>query len=348
MSLIGSVSLTNKKEGLFLGSVKLDNLNVESNSVLYSSDGVNISGNNQKLKFDETLKQLTINDGLSYTSAYPISLQTSDNEATYYTGVLAQNKNNSDGASTHILITNDLGTDSSNYGGLDMASSNSTVQYGQFGTMKNALGLSSQSSSIVLTPNAGGQEPLNENANIMLTYNGGTKAHIINNNGQLIVGADTPDFTGSTYGGDDGGTDKVLTSNGTSGLKWSSLNLTGFQKQFYYLSTFTPQQQGYSIQISTPEQLSFNIAKKYKITIVYNFDIVSGSIIQCAFAIRDNDSTTLQQVQMNLQKQHQTVTIVFNIQPLIESSYLYFLASSGDQINNSDSDCIIWDIQEIQ
>ena len=221
MSLvIGSVSLTNKQEGLFLGSIKLDNLNVESNSVLYSSDGVNISGDNQKLKFDETLNQLTINDGLSYTSAYPISLQTSDNEATYYTGVLTQNKNNSDGASTHILITNDIGTDSSNYGGLDMASSNSTVQYGQFGTMKNALGLSSQSSSIVLTPNAGGQEPLTENANIMLTYNGGTKAHIINNNGQLIVGADTPDFTGSTYGGDDGGTNKVLTSNGTSGLKW--------------------------------------------------------------------------------------------------------------------------------
>jgi hypothetical protein len=54
----------------------------------------------------------------------------------------------------------------------------------------------------------------------MLTYNGGSKAHIINNNGQLIVGADNPSYSGSTYGGDNGGTDSVLTSDGTNGLKW--------------------------------------------------------------------------------------------------------------------------------
>ena len=45
MSLVGAVSLTNK-EGLFLGSVNLDNLNLEPNQIVYSSDGINMSGLN--------------------------------------------------------------------------------------------------------------------------------------------------------------------------------------------------------------------------------------------------------------------------------------------------------------
>ena len=102
-----------------------------------------------------------------------------------------------------------------------MFSSTSTIQFGQFGTMPNALGISSQSSSIVLTPNAGNSEEAVQNNNIILTYSGGTKAHIINNNGQLIVGADNPSFAGNTYGGDDGSVNKVLTSDGVSGLKWT-------------------------------------------------------------------------------------------------------------------------------
>ena len=50
---------------------------------------------------------------------------------------------------------------------------------------------------------------------------------------------------------------------------------------------------------------------------------------------------------MNLSKPHQAITLIFNVQPLLASSKLYFLASSGDQIENSDSDSITWDIQEI-
>jgi hypothetical protein len=45
MSLIGAVSLTNK-EGLFLGSVNLDNLNLDPNQLLYSSNGVDMEGLN--------------------------------------------------------------------------------------------------------------------------------------------------------------------------------------------------------------------------------------------------------------------------------------------------------------
>jgi hypothetical protein len=115
-----------------------------------------------------------------------------------------------------------------------MFSSNSTVQYGQFGTMPNALGLSSQSSSIVLTANSGGQEPTVQNENIFLCFANGTKAHVINKNGQIILNANNPDFTGSTYGGDDGGVGNVIQSNGASGLIWApSGGFSSYWNVFY-------------------------------------------------------------------------------------------------------------------
>jgi hypothetical protein len=46
MSLVGSVSLTNNENGLYLGKVNIDNLNVSADQLLYSTDGVNISGLN--------------------------------------------------------------------------------------------------------------------------------------------------------------------------------------------------------------------------------------------------------------------------------------------------------------
>jgi hypothetical protein len=241
-TLIGDVALTNKR-GVFLGEVNLANLNTDANAVLYSTDGTDIKGDSTILKFEQDIKKLTVSEAMSYTSAYPIGVETANNENTYFTGVLAQQKNASDGASAHLLITNDLGTDSSFYGGLDMFSSNSTVQYGQFGSMKNALGLSSQSSSIVLTPNAGNSENQDENSNIFLTFNGGQKAHIIDNSGRLVVNANNPSFSGDTYGGDDGAVNKCLTSDGVQGLKWipqggySSLFNTFFENKQYKTTT---------------------------------------------------------------------------------------------------------------
>jgi hypothetical protein len=123
----------------------------------------------------------------------------------------------------------------------------------------------------------------------------------------------------------------------------------GVLTQFYYLSTQAPTQTGFTVSILTPVQLTFNIAKRYKITVVYNFNVLgsgSGSSA-CTFAIRDDDSTTLEQIQMNLSKRHQVATIIFNIEPVMALSYLEFLAASGDQIENSATDSIIWDVQEI-
>lgn len=46
MSLVGSVSLTNNQNGLYLGKVAIDNLNISSDQILYSADGIDISGLN--------------------------------------------------------------------------------------------------------------------------------------------------------------------------------------------------------------------------------------------------------------------------------------------------------------
>ena len=233
-TLIGDVSLTNKT-GVFLGEVNISNLNTDTNAVLYSVTGADIKGDSAVLKFEEEIKKLTVSEQMTYTSTYPIGVETANDENTFFTGFFAQQKNSDDGSSGHILLTNDLGTDSSFYGGLDMFSSNSTIAFGQFGTMKNALGMSSQSSSIVLTPNAGAAEEPIENGNIMLCYAGGTKALILNNSGQLIVGADNPSFSGNTYGGDNGDVNKVLTSDGANGLKWTVAggDYSSYTNQFF-------------------------------------------------------------------------------------------------------------------
>jgi len=157
---------------------------------------------------------------LSYQSAFPIGIEVAFDENTFTTGIIAQNKDSANTSSVSILLTNDIGTDSTYYGGLTMFSSNTVPTYG-FPSIKNAISLNSQSSSVVISPWNGQQDgTADENGNIMLTYSGGSKAHIINNNGQLIVGANNPSYSGSAYGGDNGGTDNVLTSNGTNGLKW--------------------------------------------------------------------------------------------------------------------------------
>ena len=46
MSLIGSVSLTEPKDGIYLGRVNVDNYNLEPNQIAYSADGINLEGLN--------------------------------------------------------------------------------------------------------------------------------------------------------------------------------------------------------------------------------------------------------------------------------------------------------------
>lgn len=201
---------------------------ITANYALYSN-GTDVSGS-ADFQHKSNTGILSINEDLSFTSAYPIGIECAFSDATFTTALSAQNKSPLDGASVSVLLSNDLASDSAYYGGLTMFSSNSLPLYG-FPSMKNALSLNSQSSNIVISPWNGQQDgTAEEDANIMLTYNGGQKAHIINNNGQLIVGATNPSYSGATYGGDDGGTDKVLMSNGVSGLKWDTPSTPSLQQ----------------------------------------------------------------------------------------------------------------------
>jgi len=202
-------------------AVSISNLDADANSVLYSTTGDNLKGDNALLKFEENLKKLTVSNAMSYVSAYPISVECATDQPTYHTGLISQNKSSADGASSSILLTNNLGTDSAYYAGMTMYSSESNPQYNQFASIPNALSINSQSSSVVLSAWNGQQHgTAAQNDNIMLCYNAGQDAHIINHSGQLVVGANNPSFSGLSYGGDDGGVNKVLMSNGTNGLKW--------------------------------------------------------------------------------------------------------------------------------
>lgn len=336
---------TNNPYG-FIQSVKIDNLNADANSVLYSTDGLNIKGDNAILKFEENIKKLSVSNNFSYVSDYPIGVQTGWDEATFHTGLFSQNKNAEDGASTHILITNDLGSDSSHYGGLDMASSNSTVAYGQFGSMPNALGLSSQTSSIVITSNAGGQEPISQNENIMLCYANGTKALILNNEGRLIVGANNPSFSGSTYGGDDGGVDKVLTSDGAQGLKWTP---AGGAYSFYNVMNETDQQ---TVKNGTPASPIVLYSKVDQgnliqglnciVEFIANFSTTQNGIITFKFVDSRTPllplATVRQMCRVNGTDKHFHIPINFNFVLPVDSYTLTFEITASIEAGDIDTD----------
>jgi len=57
MSLVGAVSLTNNT-GVFLGSVNLDNLNINPNQLVYTSDGINLEGLNISSGLSKVLDDL--------------------------------------------------------------------------------------------------------------------------------------------------------------------------------------------------------------------------------------------------------------------------------------------------
>jgi hypothetical protein len=78
MSLIGSISLTNK-EGVFLGEVSLSNLNLDPEQIVYSLDGINMSGLNLGDGLQQVLDELVTvgNPNIQLTSN---SLYVNDNQ----------------------------------------------------------------------------------------------------------------------------------------------------------------------------------------------------------------------------------------------------------------------------
>lgn len=86
MSLIGSVSLTNNQDGLYLGKISIDNLNIDPNQILYSNDGINITGKtlSNGLSLNGDYLETTSNPNIQLTSN---SIYVNDNEQTIQSGI---------------------------------------------------------------------------------------------------------------------------------------------------------------------------------------------------------------------------------------------------------------------
>jgi hypothetical protein len=416
MSIIGAVSLTNNT-GLFLGEVNLNNLNLASNQLVYSSDGVNMSGLNIGDGLQKVLDELTtvgnpdiqLTSNSLYVNDNVNSIQSAVNQATqadvinissgsfgesqiqitdkYNIGLTAPGTASTiceilngvviDGTSENIRLSNlQIKGANSRINGVGRhrlnncvftgsVSQTNNVEFGNsstnFITVSNcefnnycSLTVSNLFASVAsviyfINCNFGGATiTLSQPSPLQVIFNNcagfvsfplETKASFIGLN-VLTTGVSRTDTTNVN----------LSTINNLAYPPTISLP-AGVLKQFYYLSAQTPTQSAVTIDIGTPVQLSFDITKYYKITVIYNFNVLSGGgggISQCTFALRDNDDTTLQQMEFNLAKPHQTITIIFYVQPLLASSILYLLISSPDGIENSSTDRIIWDIQEVQ
>ena len=308
-----------------------------SNNYLVYSNGTGATGS-ADLQHKPNTGVLTVNENLGYTSAYPIGIEAGFSEATYTTGLLTQNKSDADGASVSILLTNNLGTDTNYYGGLTMYSSSTNPQYSQFCSMPNAISLNNQSASVVISPWNGQQDgTADENGNIILTYAGGTKALILNNKGQLIINADNPSYSGSTYGGDNGGINKALCSNGEAGLIWQPVG--GFNS-FYNVMYENKQQ---SIKSSTNITL-FSIVNQANIIpdlrcvvqFIANFSL-SNNNMTLTFTFNDDDTNTnLQSITQSFSTNgHNSQAINFNFtMPSVYTLSFSIKVSTGN-VNNT-------------
>ena len=317
---INPVSLLNNVEDINLNysngilPVKIENLDSDTNSVLFINSTNEIKGDSNIFKFQEDIKKLTVSDSLSYVSPYPIAIETGFDDDTYCTGIIIQNKNAGEAASAHIVIQNDIGTDSTNYVDFGINSSGATISYNQFASMKNAGILTSQSSNLIFSPNTGGQGDAKEVSNIILTYNNGQKAHILNDHGQIIIGANQPDYTlGGNYGGDDGGANKVLTSNGDSGLKWVQAPL--FNVPMYLLfetKNFSSPTTGTTINLFSSSNLT--VFPEYRLIIQFNANFSCADTPQTGVfnLINTTTSSLLQTYRQTLNNNHQHIPLQFN------------------------------------
>ena len=169
--------------------------------------------------------------------------------------------------------------------------------------MPNTVSLTSQSSNLVLTPNAGGQGTADQVSNIMLTYNNGTKAIILNDKGQLIINADNPSYSGNTYGGDNGGVNKSLCSNGEAGLIWQPVGgFNSFYNVFYETKNYSSPSSGSTLilyQVSSQANIIPNLRTVINFNSNFSFTIAPQVAI---FRVVDTDTST------ELQSFRQTIT----------------------------------------
>jgi hypothetical protein len=94
-----------------------------------------------------------------------------------------------------------------------------------------------------------------------------------------------------------------------------------------------------------------DITKHYLVNISYSFNLdTSGNTEHDAyFAIRNDDSSTYDDVSLNVSSNQQLINLTFYFQPTKSVSVLYFLAAcQAHDVVNTFNDIIIWNISEIQ
>jgi hypothetical protein len=194
--------------------------------------------------------------------------------------------------------------------------------------MPNTCVLSSQSSSIVFTPNAGNSENQARNNNIMLTYDNGTKCHLINNNGQLVLGCDNPSYSGDTYGGDSGENNKVLTSNGVSGLKWTPMggDYSSYTNQF--LSGQQTVKGSTSITLLTGSFANKLPDYPTIVDCVFNFSVSTSNPTLTITYTNNNDSSTVSYTQSLSRNGHHIFPVKFLVAQDGEYDYDFTITGS--------------------
>ena len=107
MSLVGSVSLSNNQDGIYLGIVSIDNLNASANEILYTKDGATIKGNSN-LTYDDTLSILNapsvFSTDISATNMFTYSLDS--NIINNTTNIITNTLIATDISGTNLKITN--------------------------------------------------------------------------------------------------------------------------------------------------------------------------------------------------------------------------------------------------
>lgn len=205
MALVGAVSLTNK-EGVFLGSVSVDNIDLGANQVAYSSDGTAINGTNN-FTFDGTSK-LHLGEALGFSNTYETNIEAVTNANQSTQNFILQNKSSGAVASTNLYVTNDATvSQDSNYSVIGMNGS----QYAGANYVtekKSGLYIANTNSDLAMSVNA-----IGSGSGIHLSGDGGVEAISINEHNAISLGT-TYDGTTDTYTYNCGNSGQVLTSAG--------------------------------------------------------------------------------------------------------------------------------------
>ena len=210
MSYIGNFSLVPPRDGVYLGNLSIDNLNLGVNEVLYSSNGTDIDGS-PNFTFDGSTK-LHLGESLGFVNSYQTNLECVSNANQSTQNLILQNKSSGAVASTNLYITNDSTvSESANFCVIGMNGNNYTGS-NTISDGKNQMYIANTNKDIAIATNF-----IGSGAGIHLSGNGGASAISINPSNAISLGS-TYNATTDTYSYITGIAGQVLTSAGAGAV----------------------------------------------------------------------------------------------------------------------------------